>query len=72
MPTFVVRRRVDAFVNYTTTVTAESEKAAAEFAANCEHEFDWREEGISTFDAREFATVADDGSDIDETVISDF
>lgn len=70
MPTFTVLSRKDAFVDYTTTVEAES----AEAAANLVHEgsgFVWEERGVVEFDARRVVTLDAEVEEIEPTARGD-
>ena len=71
MPTFKVRRRVDAYVDYVTEVEADDPQEAAELAKDDESAFEWEEEGPCEFDARIFIALAADGSEIDGTECGD-
>ena len=70
MPTFLVLSRKDAFVDYTTTVEAETAEAAAKLV----HEgsgFTWEERGVVEFDARRVVTLDADGEEIESTARGD-
>ena len=71
MLAFKVRRRVDAYVDYVTTVTASTAQEAAQIAADNEWDLEWQEEGPCEFDARLFIALDDDGCEIDGTEVAD-
>jgi hypothetical protein len=72
MPTFTVLRRVDAFVDYTAIVEADDEEEAAVLARRHEEDYNWREDGTVTFDAREYVTLTTSGDELDHTRVGDF
>jgi hypothetical protein len=71
MPKFVVRRRVDAWVNYTAEIEAEDAEEAAELAQENDDTIDWTEEGVDTFDDRRFITLDGEGHEIFATEVGD-
>lgn len=71
MPTFKVRRRVDAYVDYVTSVEADTPEEAAEIAHDNEGEFEWECEGECEFDARQFIALDAKGDEIDGTQVGD-
>jgi hypothetical protein len=72
MQTYTVTRRVDAFVNYVTTVTAENPNEAAKLAREQDHALTWQETSTATFEARTFVTLNSAGQEISETEQGDF
>jgi hypothetical protein len=72
MQTFTVQRRVDAFVNYTAQVVAENADDAAKLACKQDNVIDWHETSTSTFDARAFVTLDNEGMEIETTQQGDF
>jgi hypothetical protein len=71
MPVFTVRRRVDAYVDYTAEVEADSAEAAAERAKDEEDNFAWKCEGECEFDDRLFITLDAEGAEIDGSQVGD-
>jgi len=69
MPTFTVRRRVDAFVDYVARVVADSPIEAAELAEQEDGEINWTPDGVCEFDDRLFITLDTDGAEIAETEV---
>ncbi len=72
MPTFQVRRRVDAFVDYVANVEASSADEAAAKAYEDEAAFKWEETGVVQFDARMFVTLDPESNEIDGSQRGDF
>ena len=72
MPTFTVLRRVDAFVDYTAAVEADTPEEAAELAHEDESSYQWQEAGPVEFDDRLFVTLDKDGEEIEATQVGDF
>jgi hypothetical protein len=72
MPVFIVRRRVDAFVDYVTNIEAATPDDAVWQARELESELSWKMEGPCEFDARQFLALDDDGTEIDGTQLGDF
>ncbi len=69
MPTYTVRRRVDAFVDYVAQVDADNPAEAAELAQQEDGDLAWEQEGICEFDDRLFITLSADGAEIAETEV---
>lgn len=65
MPTFRVRMRVDAYVNYTAEVEADDPINAAIMAYN--NDYDWTQEDVDEFDTRVVFTLDANGEEIPET-----
>jgi hypothetical protein len=72
MPTFTVRCRVDAYVDYRAEVEAETPHEAAELARERPEDYKWEEEGPVEFDARGYITLDKDGDEIDGTQVGYF
>lgn len=72
MPLFIVRRRIDAYVDYVASVRAPSAKQAAERAAEEEETLKWESEGATEFDARLFITLDDEGTELEQTEVRYF
>ena len=72
MRVFLVRRRVDAYVDYVARVRANTPRRAAQLAADDEAALDWQEDGACEFDARLFITLDADGNEIEETEVRYF
>jgi hypothetical protein len=64
MPVFTVRRRVDAFIDYTTEVEASSAKEAAELARKDATRLSWKQEGEHEYDAEAFIALDANGDEI--------
>jgi hypothetical protein len=64
---FTIRKRVDAYIDYTTEVEAESAKEAVELAQYNESAYPWEPDGDAEFDARVFVAVDEDGNEIEGT-----
>ena len=67
MPIFIVRCRVDAYVDYRASVDAETAKEAAELAYDSPDDYQWEEEGPVEFDARGYITLDKNDNEIDGT-----
>ncbi len=68
MPKFTVLSRVDAYVDYTAEVEADSPEEAAEIAYDGGPEIKWVEQGTVEFDAARVVTLDADGEEIESTV----
>jgi hypothetical protein len=71
MPTYTVRCRVDAYVDYVTEVEADSAEEAAELANGDHAAYDWRPDGQQEFDACIYLTLDVNGDEIDGTQVGD-
>jgi hypothetical protein len=69
MPSFTVRRRVDAYVDYFTQIRASGPKQAAELAARDEGALDWTCEGSCEFDAKVFVALDANGFEVEDSEI---
>lgn len=69
MPTFTVRRRVDAFVDYVAKVVADTPIEAAELAEQEDGDITWTHDGVCEFDDRIFITLDAQGFEIAETEV---
>lgn len=69
MRTYIVRRRVDAYVDYVAEVVAGDPVEAAELAGDHEDELQWKEDGVCEFDARLFITLDANGKELDRTEV---
>lgn len=65
MPTFTVLSRVDAYVDYTCEVEADSAEEAVDLAYDGDIKIDWKEGGVTEFDAVRMSAIDEDGNDID-------
>ncbi|HYC97436.1 hypothetical protein [Brevundimonas sp.] len=65
MPTFTVLSRVDAYVDYTTEVEADSLEEAVDLAYDGDPSTKWKEQGVVEFDARHIVALAADGEEIE-------
>lgn len=72
MPKFKVVRAVDAFALYEAEIEAGTEIEAAAIARANDDNIPWADIGITTFDARGFVTLAEDGSPIGKSRVGDF
>lgn len=72
MPTFKVRRTVDAYVIETAEIEASDAAEAARLARETEGRLSWRNQSVRTFDARRFGTLRPNGSEIEETAVGEF
>ena len=72
MQTFTIIRRVDAFVNYEVQVIADNASHAATLAREQADALDWQVVSTSTFDARSFVALDDNGEEIEATEQGDF
>ncbi|MBI1197413.1 MAG: hypothetical protein GC203_06080 [Phenylobacterium sp.] len=72
MPTYTVKRRVDAYVDYVALVSASHPKEAAEIAAQRDADIDWKPDGSCEFEARIFIALDENGFEIEETEVRDF
>ena len=71
MTVFQVLKTVDAYVRYIATVEANTAKEAAELAREHEEKCIWVHDSTSEYDNRDFVTLTDDASEIEETRIGD-
>lgn len=67
MMKFVVRCRVDAYVDYRAEVVADDAEEASQLAKDCPYDYTWEKEGPVEFDARGYITLDDKGNEIDGT-----
>jgi len=75
MAEFTVLKQIDAWVNYETTVQANSAEEAAEYAREHESELEWTggEAGdVQEYDHREFYTLDEEGSPIESTKLEGY
>jgi len=72
MPTFEVKRRVDAYIDYVAEVEADTPEEAAELAREDEGSYKWEAFGEAEFDARIFITLDKNGQEIGSTQCGDF
>ncbi len=72
MPTYKVRRRVDAFIDYTSEVEAANPHEAAKLAARMATALPWTREGQHELDAQAFLTLDPAGNEIAESEQGDF
>ncbi len=68
VPKFTVLSRVDAYVDYTAEVEADSPEEAAEIAYEGGPEIKWIEQGTVEFDAARVVTLDAHGEEIESTV----
>ncbi|WP_439471527.1 hypothetical protein [Brevundimonas sp.] len=65
MPKFTILSRVDAYVDYTCTVTARNAEEAVDLVYDGLVEVKWEAAGTEEFDAVRMSAVDKDGNDID-------
>lgn len=65
MPTFTILSRVDAYVDYTCEVEADSAEEAVDLVYMGDVEVTWRSHGVTEFDAVRMSAIDADGNDID-------
>lgn len=65
MPTFTVLSRVDAYVDYTTEIEADSAKDAVDLVYEGLVSVEWKHQGAVEFDAVRLSAIDADGNDID-------
>ena len=65
MPKFTILSRVDAYVDYTTEVEADSLEAAVDLAYDGFVPIQWKEQGVVEFDARHVVTLDANGDEIE-------
>jgi exonuclease VII large subunit len=70
MPTFTVKCRVDAFIDYVAEVEAETPEEAAEIAGDGDHK--WERDGEQEFDAHVYVALDKNGNEIEGTQCGDF
>ena len=72
MPKFRVLCRVDAFVDYTAEIEADSPEEAARLAGDGLHEYEWTREGKTEFDNRVYVALDANGNELEATQCGDF
>lgn len=65
MPKFTILSRVDAYVDYTTEVEADSIKEAVDLAYGGDPSIKWKEQGVVEFDARHVVALDANGDEIE-------
>lgn len=65
MPKFTILSRVDAYVDYTTEVEADSLKEAVDLAYDGDPSIKWIEQGVVEFDARHVVALDANGDEIE-------
>jgi len=66
MPTFRVLSRVDAYVDYTCEVEADSAEEAVDLVYEGHFKVTWKSHGVTEFDAVRMSAIDHDGNDIDD------
>lgn len=61
MPMFTVQSRVDAYVDYTCEVEAESAEEAVDLVYEREVTVEWKHQGIVEFDAVRMSAIEENG-----------
>ena len=65
MPKFTILSRVDAYVDYTTEVEADSLEEAVDLAYDGFVPIKWKEQGVVEFDARHVVALDRNGDEIE-------
>ena len=65
MPTFTILSRVDAYVDYTCEVEADSAEEAVDLVYNGLVDVEWENQGTVEFDAVRMSAIDRNGEDID-------
>lgn len=65
MPKFTILSRVDAYVDYTCEVEADSAEEAVDLVYDGDVKIDWKESGVTEFDSVRMSAIDEDGNDID-------
>ena len=65
MPKFTILSRVDAYVDYTCEVEADSAEEAVDLVYYGSVEVEWEPAGTVEFDARRVSAIDENGDDID-------
>lgn len=65
MPKFTVLSRVDAYVDYTCEVEADSVEQAVDLVYEGQVEVIWENQGVTEFDAVRVSAIDENGEDID-------
>ena len=65
MPKFTILSRVDAYIDYTTEIEADSLEEAVDLAYDGDPSIKWKEQGVVEFDARHVVALAANGNEID-------
>jgi hypothetical protein len=65
VPTFTILSRVDAYIDYTCEVEADSAEEAVDLVYNGDIEVSWKNQGVTEFDAIRMSAIDDEWNDID-------
>jgi hypothetical protein len=65
VPKYTILSRVDAYVDYTTEVEAESFEEAVDLAYDGDLSIKWKEQGVVEFDARHVVALDANGDEIE-------
>lgn len=65
MPIFTIQSRVDAYVDYTTEIEAETAEEAVDLVYEGHVSVEWKNHGVVEFDAMRMSAIDDNGEDID-------
>ncbi|MFO1237690.1 MAG: hypothetical protein U1F24_11875 [Alphaproteobacteria bacterium] len=71
MPKFTVLSRVDAYVDYTCEVEADSAEEAVDLAHDGDPSVKWTEQGVVEFDSRRLVALTADGEEDESYVRGD-
>lgn len=66
MPKFAILSRVDAYVDYTTAVEADTLEEAVDLAYDGDPSIKWTERGVVEFDARHVVALDANGDEIED------
>ena len=66
MPTFTILSRVDAYVDYTCEVEADSAEEAVDLVYIGDVEVTWESHGVTEFDAVRMSAIDEEWNDIDD------
>ena len=72
MPIFTVQRSVDATVIYEAEVEATTAEEAARLAESNEDKYEWGTGDVCEYDARRFATLTEDGMEVEGSARGDW
>lgn len=65
MPVFTVLSRVDAYVDYTCEVDADSAEEAVDLVYEGQAKVTWENQGVTEFEAVRMSAIDENGEDID-------
>ncbi|GLK51538.1 MAG: hypothetical protein CMH94_07425 [Oceanicaulis sp.] len=65
MPTFRVRKQVDAYVNYVAFIDAPDAETAVDWAYDDGGSYDWERDGVTEFDDVRVAVIDNSGDEVE-------